>query len=276
MSALLQAFARYGGLILFLLLEGISFFLIIKYNQEQNRIFFSTTNEVIGSVEETVDGMVKYWKLGKEVARLQEENAQLRDQLDNALYTSSFRRDTTSGDSLMPMFRYIPANVISKSILGVNNTMTLNRGRLQGVEPGFGVVADTGLVGIVVGVSDYYSKVMTILHSQARISASVRGTNHHGSLVWDGKNPQFMQLQAIPSYAGVKEGDIIETSGYSLKFPRGIVIGTVAKVERKSGDNNYFISVKLAKDLTTLQYAYIIDQLMKKDLDKLEGAANEQ
>jgi rod shape-determining protein MreC len=276
MGGLLQLFIRYGGILLFFLLEGICFYLIVQFNQKQHQIYLSTSNYFVGKALDRYNSTISYFSLYKQMEALHAENALLRDSLDNTYYMSSMRKDTFPGDSLIQAYRHIPANVISKSMFGGNsNSITLDRGGMHGVKPGQGVVVKDGVVGIVVDTTRHFSRVMTIYHRACRISASIPKINQHGSLVYKGDSLTVMSLDAIPTHADVETGYIVETSGFSHKFPKGIKIGAVT-LAQKGSDNNYNIRVKLATDITTVQQVYIIDRLMGDEWEQLEQRENEQ
>jgi rod shape-determining protein MreC len=60
------------------------------------------------------------------------------------------------------------------------------------------------------------------------------------------------------------------SSGYSTIFPEGVFIGTIDKFSNETGTNFYNIEVSLAVDLNSLQYVYIVDDIMKPELKQLE------
>lgn len=279
MRNLLQFFLRFGGLLLFLLLEGVCFYLIVQFNQKQKQIYFSSAGALIGGFYERYDNTVDYLNLKDQIKSLMEENARLRRQLPNASFSDDIELDTIDtyeDDSLVQRYVYIPAKVINNSITSNNNLLTLDQGRRKGIEPHMGVVGRNGLVGIVWNVRDRYSSVMSLLHRQTRISAAIRSTNYFGSLVWKGSNPQYMQLDAIPKHAVVNKGDTIQTSGYSI-FPEGIMIGTVEERTIDPGDNFYTIRVKLINDMSKSKHAYVVKDLLGDELQKLkEEDENEQ
>lgn len=261
---------------LFFLLEGICFYLIVQYNQKQQQIYLSTSDYIIGAALDRYNTAVSYFSLRDQLEKLHAENARLRDSLDDTYYLSSMRKDTFPGDSLIPAYRYIPANVINKSLFGGStNSITLDRGGMHGVKPGQGVIAEQGVVGIVVDTTRHFSRVMSILHSNARISAAIKGANQHGSLIWRGKDPRFLSLEAVPTHAEFEKGDTVETSGYSHKFPRGIMIGAIEEFYKQT-DNNYFIKVRMVNDITTVQQVYVIDRLMQAEWEQLEQQSDEQ
>ncbi len=275
MRGLLQPFIRYGGILLFLLLEGISFFLIVRYNEGHNRIFFSSANAFFGNVYERYAGALNYFDLRRQNRQLQSENARLRRALRQSRYLDVAERDTMLGPDEIQKYVYLTARVIQNSISLNNNTLTVNRGSKHGLSPHQGVIDDRGIIGIVRNTSEHYAVVMSLLHREIKIPASVQGTNYFGSLVWQGNHPDRMTLQAIPKHAEFELGDTIVTSGYSELFPPGLPIGTVEASNLKSGESFYNIQVRLINDFYNLEYVYVIQNRMKAEIEELEEATGQ-
>ncbi|WP_457831792.1 rod shape-determining protein MreC, partial [Staphylococcus aureus] len=74
--------------------------------------------------------------------------------------------DTTVVDTLgrYRKYTYLPASVVGNTYTLQNNYLILERGSTQGVKKGMSVLGPNGIVGIVVEVTDNYSKVMSLLH----------------------------------------------------------------------------------------------------------------
>lgn len=262
---------RFGSWVTFLLLEAISLTLVVEYNQYQNQIFAHSANVVSGTLNNKKTGVYQYLTLPEENRRLQAENARLREALSAMeIITPTPDSSHRLPQALQKRYEFIPAKVINKTLLGQNNYFTVDRGERDSVVEHMGVIGDEGLVGIITNVSRYYAKVMTILHPQARISASLKGQAYYGSLFWDGRDPDVMVLEDIPKIVDVFPGDTVITSGYSNIFPPNIVIGTVKDSELKSGDGGRTIHVELISSLSSLTYAYVIKDRMASDLNKLE------
>ncbi|MEZ5041415.1 MAG: rod shape-determining protein MreC [Saprospiraceae bacterium] len=269
MSNLLQAFSKLGGFALFLVLEVICFALIIRFNDYQQQVALSSANKYMGSLSGTVDELEDYLHLNEEVERLRSEVARLRSAENNAMYRdldTSFARF----DTIAQQYIYIDADVINKTFLGRNNYITLNRGRKHGIEPNMGVVDDLGIVGVVAATSTYHSKVMTIFHQDARISAKLKGTGLFGSLMWRDNDFFHMSLEDIPTHHQPHLGDTVLTSGYSILFPPDIMIGVIDHIGKEPGAYSHQLKVKLNNDLRTIHFAYVINNLMKDDLSELE------
>lgn len=271
---------------MFLFFEGISLLMVIQLNESQNQIFFSSANAAIGGVYEWFADWAGYFDLRKQNAKLLQDNQQLlaeKEQLrqllgwkeDSARDTAithmlTLSDDSTAVDSIKALYSFIGARVVNNSVTANNNMITLDKGLKDGVVRHAGVINGKGLVGIVRNVSEQYASVMSILHRQTRISASIKGQPYFGTLVWKNLDPTRMDLDAVPKHAVVKEGDTIVTSGYSHKFPPGIVIGVVDTTWIQAGDNFHTIHVRLVNDLSRLDHAYICVHKDRDELSKLE------
>lgn len=298
MRNLLEFLARFGSFFLFLLLEGLSLFLIARFNDDKNRIFLSSANSVAGFLCEKYDAFADYLSFPEQMALLQQQNTELLSSLANAYYNPKFELDTTlvttkrpdsiylkatSLDSLTlkdtlisQVYTYIPANVISNSINLRNNTLTMDRGSLQGITPRMGVIGPKGLVGIVRTVSDHYATAISLLHSDIQISASIQHKGYFGTLLWDEPNPRYMELKAIPKHAPILAGDTVVTSGFSGIFPAGIIIGTVSSVTQDPGDNFHRIRVKLAGDLANTGHVYVVNNKWVEEFQKVRKEGGQQ
>jgi len=270
-TRLLQPFARFGGVFLFLSLEVISFYLVVSFNTKQNQIYLSSTNTVTGAAYDRYDAIVDYFSLKKQIQDLQAENVVLRNRLDIAQYENISTIDTfAAGNTHKRQFEVIPAKIISNFYANSNNMLTINRGRNQDVVPDMGVIDGTGIIGITRQVSNDYAVVMSLFHNQTQISAKLKKSNAFGTLEWDGKSPGLMDLNAIPKHDIVAVGDTIITSGYASHFPAEMIIGVIDEISLKPGSNFYSIKVKLVNDLRKVKQVYVVKNLMLNQIDSLQ------
>ncbi len=274
MHNIVQIFIRYGSHIFFVALEILCFFLIIKYNQDKRDIFINSSNYYAGRLAEQGNKVKQYLGLQQQNDSLLRENATLIENLISIEYSSD---KIPEYDSLYMGFGIIPAYVCNSSIHLSNNHLTLCKGSREGIRPDMGVIAShKGIIGIVRNVSENFSHVISILHSQTKISCSIKGRSGHGSLLWTSPDPQRMTLTSIPKHETVMKGDTVITSGYSTIFPKGILVGIVEKVENQAGRNSHFITVKLFNDMAGTNYAYVVSNRFASERLQLENeVANE-
>lgn len=274
MRGLVQLFAAYSNFLLFLILETLSLVLIVQFNHKQQAIWNNSVGLMTASVEQKMDNMTDYIGLREEVIKLQAENIALMQKLDRTEYALAVQRDTIGTDSLLdPTFAYIGANVISNSITTTTNSLRLDKGSQDSVYRNMGVITSDGIVGVVRTVSDRYCQVMSILHRESRIKASLYQSGYFGTLTWDGRDPKIVKLEAIPKHAIVEKGDTVVTSGYSQLFPEGIMIGTVHEAKLPPGGNFHDIEVALRNDLSRVQYVYLINNRHREELKELDQVA---
>lgn len=288
MQGLLQFLVKNSSFLIFLLLEGISFYLVVNFNDEQQRIWLSTASTVGGTANKMADDVTNYFSLGDQVDVLMNENAALRERLHqlmlmqgDSLVGDSISRedlavylgDTTGLDTSKHIFTFIPANIINNSITAEDNILTLDKGTKDGVKEDMGVISSYGIVGVVLRASEHYSTVMSILHRQSRVSASIRRNGAFGRLRWRGQDSRYLYLEDVPRYEQIKIRDTVQTSGFSNIFPPNVLIGVVDTFYtdiREGGGNYHTIRVKLSNDIAKLQNAYIVVNKHYEELKAIE------
>lgn len=261
MNNLLLFIIRYSAFLLFLFLELIAIVLIVKYNDDQRSIFLNSSSIISGKLYNVADKAYEYNNLRTVADSLAQENARLKAELYNTQRTLEYlpSDDQPIDSCLLEPFNLIHARVINNSINQRNNHFTIDRGAIDSIRPGMGVISPNGIAGIVDQVGERYSTAISILHSAARISASIRRNQYFGSLVWKEIDPEHMILEAVPRQADIVKGDTVVTSGYSFIYPKGIFIGTIADFWSEGGSNYYTIKVKLHEDIARLDRVYVVD-----------------
>ena len=135
-----------------------------------------------------------------------------------------------------------------------------------------GVISSKGVVGIVIGTSSNYAYVMSLLHQNSRLSARIKKNNHLVNVLWDGHDYEEGLVVDIPSHIELYPGDSIVTSGNSLIFPEGIMIGTILEYMQSSNQDLSEAIIEFSADFNKLQYVYIIENKMKPEADTLISA----
>jgi rod shape-determining protein MreC len=265
---------RYNFLLIFLLLQGLSFFLLSRNPGYQQASIVGAANKLTGDMYAAYSKVTDYLILGEANRLLAEENARLRTTDSAAFYSLAIDSMHVNDSLQLQQYTYVSARVINNSVKNVNNYLTLDRGAMHGIEPEMAVLSSTGVVGIVKDVSEHYSTVISLLHRSTKISSKVANSEYFGSTIWDGQSPEYANLFDIPSHAKVSLGDSIVTSTYSGIFPRGILIGTVSQLG-ESGESFKEIEIKLSTNFRTLSYVYVVRNLFKAERDSLEAKTAE-
>ncbi|MGB4398010.1 MAG: rod shape-determining protein MreC [Daejeonella sp.] len=262
--------SKYNAFFLLIIFFTISLILLVNNNSFQRASVWNSSNQLVGSTYERVNEFSSYLVLGKSNDSLAAENARLRNLLKSSFFSDSIKRVTVTDTVLKQQYTYTVARVINNSIHQKNNYITINRGKKHGVEKGMGVTSASGIVGIVLNVSENFATIRSLLHTETKISASVDA--NIGSLVWGEGNmdARYALLKDIPGHLVVKKGSRVTTSEFSL-FPQGTNIGTVHKTEVQGNTSSLSIEVKLDTDFSALQYVYVINNLLSKEQLSLEA-----
>jgi rod shape-determining protein MreC len=261
---------KYNFFIFFLLIETFCGYLIMQNNNFQRSTFVNSTNAIAAKVNTVVSSVTEYINLRTANDALSRENAALKTLLPDVFYIDSALKKISTDSILKQQYSLMTAKVINNSVNRRNNYLTLNKGRLQGVQPEMGVICSDGIVGIVKDVSDHYCSVISFLHKDSRYSARLHKSEYIGSMVWDGFDETHGTLKDIAKHVKVSPKDSIVTSSFSAIFPEGVLIGVVDRVESETGNNFQDISVKLSTPFGKLSYVYIVSNLLKEEQRALE------
>ena len=151
-----------------------------------------------------------------------------------------------------------------------NNYITINKGLRDGIEQDMGVITSQGILGIVEQTSNKFAGVQSILNTKSNINAKIKNTNNFGSLKWDTKRFDVVQLEDIPRMVPLNIGDTIVTGAMSSIFPENIPIGTIKKFDLTTSQSFYNIDVALFNDMTNIKQVYIINNKNSAEIRNLE------
>jgi len=269
MRNLLNFLARYDNLIIFLLLEGIAFYLVVTGNDYQNTRALKNIRVLTIGIEKKISSTRSYLNLRDINANIARENIALRNEMGRMVKSDTQLFFSVSDSVLKQQYLYTSAEIVNNSVNRQKNFFTINKGLKQGVNVDMAVKSPDGVAGIIVSSSDNFSVGMSLLNLDFRISARMKSNDYFGSLSWDGRDYRYAILNEIPQHVIINKGDTVETTGYSSIFPEGILVGVVSDYE-KSGGDFYKIRIMLSTDFKKLNYVDVIGNLRRTEQKELE------
>lgn len=272
MGFLIRLFSKNGLFLFFLFLQLTAVTLIFSRNSMQQSFIAAQTTAFNAWVSGYIDEGTSYLKLKQTNEELVAQNKALLQQIYGKEKTgkTNFVRvtDTIGGGQI---YTFVDGEIVNNSIIRKDNYFTINRGKRHGVFPKMGVISPQGIAGIVINTTDNYALVQSVLSvNKIKINAALKNTNFFGTLTWRGDNSRTMHLADIPKYVPVKVGDTILTDGKSAIFPQGIMIGKIAGYEVDSKTGYWDISVELSQKMGQLQKVYVVRNLKKLELKKIQ------
>jgi rod shape-determining protein MreC len=255
---------------MFLLLEGISIFFITKSSYFRHSATLAKIDAVKGQINQVTGVWKDYFGLKATNRKLMEANLLLLT--ENIYFKHKLEYSMHQYDSsklIMQDFKCISANVVENTPNRNDNRLILNAGRKNGIEKDMGVISANGVIGIVDRVADNFCTVTSLLNTSRNVSGKLCRTGIYGPVVWDKKDIRHVEIIDIPQHIAIYKGDTVVTSGHSLTFPEGILIGTVESYQLDRGVS-YKVRIKLSNDFQSLYSVYVISANRKQELDSLK------
>lgn len=250
--------------------------MLFNYNRYHHAVYSGVANEITGSINKQYNTVEYYFQLKRTNDSLVKANEvlynKLKQDFDMPDTTSRLSIDTLKIDSVLQFrrYQYMQAKVVGNSVSQPNNFIQVHRGSAQGMIPDLGVIdVNNAVVGTVMDVSNNFAVVMSLLNGQSNISAMLKKSGETGSIIWDGKEANIVNLKDISKATKIAKGDTVITSGYSDKFPYGLLIGTAQEIINDKSSSTYTIKVKTAANFYNLQYVYIINNLQRDEAREL-------
>ena len=256
---------------MFLILEGLSTFLLVQNQNYHKAAFINSSSAFIGTVVDVSSFVSGYFGLKRDNATLTQELAALQQQVEllkqkDFIGTGiEFQNDT--------IYHFTSARIVNNSYRQLNNYLTLNKGLKDGIKPDQGVLSAGGIVGKVRTSSENFSVVVSLLHTDFLVSSLLQRSSTFCTTNWDGRDPQYANLLYVPRHVHVNQGDTVKTSGFNSIFPPEQLIGIVEEVSTQPNATFHDIRIKLSTDFSRLTYVTVVDNKLSVEKDSLEQKA---
>ena len=216
----------------------------LKNKVSGNSTFFTDINNLKNENQELKDENSRLEQSLRELENIKTENETLKEYLG---LTEKYGE-----------YKTVPAYIINKDISNYSKTIVINIGKNDGIEEKMTVIADEGLVGHVISVTDNTAKVRTIVDTSSSISCLM--STNKDSIVCKGTLDSNSELKAmyIPTDANLVQGDSVETSGLGGIYPKGIHVGTIKKIITTKNITDRYAVVETAVDFSKLNTVLVI------------------
>ena len=199
--------------------------------------------------------------LQQENEELKQENSELEQslrELENIRTENETLKEYLNLTEKYGEYNTVPGYVINKDISNYSKTIVINLGSDDGIAENMTVIADEGLVGYVISVTDTTAKVQTIVDTASSVSCIMSSNDE--SIVCKGTMEHSYTLRAmyIPTDSNIAQGESIETSGLGGIYPKGIHVGTVKKVTNTQNLTDRYATVETAVDFDKLNTVLVI------------------
>lgn len=179
----------------------------------------STRSELTAENEQLKAEQLIMQRRLQKLAALTEQNVRLRELLNSAALVDD--------------------KVLATELIGVDpnpftHRILIDKGEQDGVVLGQPVLDARGLMGQVVEVMPYTSRVLLITDTTHSIPVQVNRNGLRAIATGTG-NPERLELRHVADTADIKEGDLLVSSGMGQRFPAGYPVAMVTEVIHDSG-----------------------------------------
>jgi rod shape-determining protein MreC len=158
------------------------------------------------------------------------------------------------------VFQLMPARIIARDASTWYNTVKIDRGSAELIEPDMPVLTEEGLVGKTTVVSEHTSIVVLLSDENCKVSVTVEGTREQQGIVKGERSSNAGQpvisLYFLPKQANLKPGQKVFTSGVGGVFPSGVLIGAVKEFKVRELDG--YATIVPAVDLSTIEDVFVV------------------
>lgn len=208
------------------------------------------------SVQSVLDGVNHYFYLvnvSKKNERLQLEIERLVNEKNDLIERISKQKRITGLMVYQESHKKesLVATVIGRAATQWSKVVFINKGTEHGVRTHSAVVTNSGVIGQVIQAGPITSKVLLTIDSRSAVDSIFQDSRVSGVVVGTGEKQ--CRIKFVPNTAEIKVGDQVLSSGLGGIFPKGLVIGTVSKVNRKKRGLFQEITLVPGSDLSNLE-----------------------
>lgn len=217
------------------------------------------------------------WENYFALASLARENRRLSSDIDRYVETTNECRETSlANDRLRDLLQFkkrtslpvVAAEVIGKDPSPWFRTIMIDKGRSEGVRKGLPVLVPTGICGQVVDASWHYAKVLLITDQNSAVDAIIQRTRSRGIVKGDPRGQ--CQLKYALRKHDITVGDTVVSSGLDNVFPKGLRLGEVSSVVKRSSGIFQEVAVTPFVNFEELEEVLVVMLPEQEHLDESE------
>lgn len=215
-----------------------------------------------------------------ELKDVYEENAKLKEQLDNLARESAINevltselnqlKELTKIDYLPTQYKVKYTKVIARDAESWSNEVTIDLGNLSDIKEGMAVITSKGMIGTVTKVSEFSATVSLLSSENAKSQLPVMimsgGKEYYGLLNKYDLETKSYRITLLSDVEKLEKGAKVVTSGLggAGKSPKGILVGTVEDYTVGDDATDSTCTVKPNADFNSLSYVAVVQRVNKE------------
>ena len=166
-------------------------------------------------------------------------------------------------NSTLTEYDIVNATVIARNNYYWFNSLTIDKGKDEGIKKNMGVITTNGLIGKISKVTNKTSEVKLLTSDDITYKTSVvirvEEKNYYAILNGYDKKNNLLKVTGIDKGINLTKGSVVLTSGLG-SMPQGIYIGTVEDEKIDKYNLSKVISIKPQQDFDNINYVTILKE----------------
>jgi rod shape-determining protein MreC len=212
-------------------------------------------------------GALNFWANYVDWKSVRRDNAALHEENEHLRVQAMQAGETREVKDRLPLAT-VAGEVIGREAGGWVRSLTVNRGRGDGIAQQTPVIVPDGLVGRVVQVHRGAAVIQLLNDPASTVGAVVQRTRTAGLVEGDAGGTVRFKFMARDG-ASVAPGDLVVTSGLGTLFPKGLPVGRVIKIEDKGSALFHFAVLAPAVDFSRVEEVLLVTGQTTQDLATL-------
>ena len=171
-------------------------------------------------------------------------------------------KDVLELNKTLTEYEPINTTILSRNKSYWFNTVTIDKGRKDGIRANMAVATKNGLVGKISSVSNYSSEVKLITSDDLnfKVSITIKTNDEDNYAILNGYNKKsgLITASGIDKTTNINEGDRVLTSGLGKMFPAGVYIGEVKDIKSDKYNLSKKIYIKTKQDFNDMHYLTVL------------------
>ena len=172
-----------------------------------------------------------------EISKLKKENLKIKVNLQriDVLENEVTRLRSIKAAAIKKIENIKIAKVIQRDVIPNKKSLKMNIGSKDNIRMGQTVMGVNGLIGQVVEINSFTSKVLLITDSSSNVPAIIARTGQQVIIKGESQT-DMMEISFLKNEADIQKGDLIVTSGQAKRFIASIKVGRVKDIVKNEGE----------------------------------------
>lgn len=234
----------------------------LNFNRKTTKIeiFFKDTATIINKII-----MYPFTSLNKEKNISHDESYLIQKNVNESLEKEIEElKQTLELNKTLTEYDIENATILSRNKSYWFNTMTIDKGKKDGIKKDMAVITSAGLIGKISKVYTSSSEIKLItsddVNYKISVSIKINGIDNYAILNGYNQEKNLLKVTGVSKTTDAKKGDIVTTSGLGELFPAGIYVGTVEEVKNDKYNLSKTVYIKTTQDFNNIHYVTILKE----------------